>query len=205
MPTSKTSPGARLRLTARERERQEVIPPPARRVLVLHGRAGIRLADLATALGMAAGTIPPLLPRPGLPPGRDACAPTLMAISTAIGDALRGIPHDAAHRQGTARAAYLAATRTVLGGHTEAHLLLLRERYHLPPDLLDTIEQTRAGLGEILAGEFATEALGLLDMPELSRRHDRRHAPRSWPPPPAQPPACKSFPAWKNPPTGSTE
>jgi AcrR family transcriptional regulator len=169
-------PGARPRLSARERERQAVILAAGRRVLVNHGRAGIRLADLAIALGMAPATIRRYFPDLDDLLG-EILRTHLLAISSAIGEALSNAPATtncanpgaiAAHRQATARAAYLAATRTVLGFHTEAHLLLMRERHHLPPDLFAAIEGTRAALGEVLAGDHWAEALGLLDLPELS-------------------------------------
>ncbi len=165
-------PGARPRLSARERERQAVILAAGRRVLVNHGSAGVRLSDLATALGMAPATIRRYYPDLDELLG-DILRTHLLAISSAIGEALRAAPTPAsqarpAHRQATARAAYLAATRTVLGGHTEAHLLLLRERHNLPADLLAGIEGTRDALGEVLAGDLGAEALGLLDMANLS-------------------------------------
>lgn len=172
-------PGARLQLSARERERQAVILAAGRRVLVNHGRAGIRLADLAIALGMAPGTIRRYFPDLDYLLG-EILRTHLLAISSAIGNALREVMDAAStgttpattlatpQRQAIARAAYLAATRTVLGGHTESHLLLMRERHHLPPDLLAGIEGTRDALGEILAGDHGAQALGLLDMPELS-------------------------------------
>ncbi len=158
-------PGARPRLSQRELDRQEVILAAGRRVLVNHGRAGIRLSDLATALGMAPGTIRRYFPDLDCLLG-EILVRHLLSISSAIGRAVRDVP--IAERQPAARTAYLAATRTVLGGHTEAHLLLLRERHHLPPDQLGPIEGTRAGLGDMLAGEHGTAALGLLDMPELT-------------------------------------
>ncbi len=158
-------PGARPRLSERERERQEVILAAGRRVLVNHGRANIRLTDLAVALGMAPGTVRRYFPDLDSLLG-EILTRHLLAISSAIGKAVQGLSH--AQRQPAARAAYLEATRTVLGGQTEAHLLLLRERHHLPPDQLDCIEQTRAGLGELLAGELATAALSLLDMAEFN-------------------------------------
>ncbi len=167
-------PGARLQLSARERERQAVILAAGRRVLVNHGRAGIRLADLAIALGMAPGTIRRYFPDLDYLLG-EILRTHLLAISSAIGNTLREAMDATStgtlagpQRQAVARAAYLAATRTVLGGHTEAHLLLLRERHHLPPDLLTNIEATRTALGEVLAGDHGAQALGLLDMPELS-------------------------------------
>ena len=160
-------PGARPCLTEREHERRRLILAAGRRAMVHHGRAGFRLPDLATALGMAPGTIRRYFPDLDYLLSEILTA-HLLALSNAIGNALRGVAPDAPHRQGTARAAYLAATRTILGGHTEGHLLLLRERHTLPDDVRGHIEQTRAGLGEILAGTLGETALGLLDMPELS-------------------------------------
>ena len=151
-------PGAQPQLTARGLERRDVILAAARHAMVLHGRGGVRLPELAMALGMTSGTM-----RRYFPDLDYLLAEILrvhvLAICSAIGDALRHLPQGAAERQPAARAAYLAATRTVLGGHTEAHLLLVRERHQLPPDLRESIEETRAALGEMLAGELAEAAL----------------------------------------------
>lgn len=160
-------PGARPQLSPREQDRKEVILAAARRVMVIHGRAGVRLSDLATALGMAPGTIRRHFPDLDYLLG-EILRYHLLAVSSAIGQARRAAPNEPAQRQAAARAAYLAATRTVLGGHTEAHVLLLRERHHLPPDQRDGIERTRDGLGEVLAPDHAAAALALLDMTELT-------------------------------------
>jgi AcrR family transcriptional regulator len=83
----------------------------------------------------------------------------LRKLAYAIGK----IPHDAADRPQKMRAAYLAYTRTDLGTHTDAHLLLVRDRTLLPEDLFTTIERTRRDLGEMLAYGHSEAALNLLD------------------------------------------
>jgi AcrR family transcriptional regulator len=201
-------PGARPKLNARERERQQVILTAGRRVLVNHGAAAIRLTDLATALGMSPGTIRRYFPDLDYLLGEILRA-HLLALSSAIGQALHGIPFGAPHRQGTARAAYVAATRTILGGLTEGHLLLVRERHTLPPDQLATIEQLREGLGEVLAGELGHAALALLDKPEFSAAQveamlrtlaaPARTAPRLRIIPPSAPEALAEEPSRENP------
>ena len=84
-----------------------------------------------------------------------------------LAEALGEVPHDAADRPQKMRAAYLAHTRSVLGGYTESHLLLVRDRHHLPADLLTNIEAIRHDLGDILAYGHADLVLDLLDTRSL--------------------------------------
>jgi AcrR family transcriptional regulator len=85
---------------------------------------------------------------------------------TAISRATGAIPRDTPNRRAAQRAAYLAYTR-FLGGPTEAHILLIRERHNLPEDLQANIELVRRSIGEILAGDHGDAALTLLDAPGL--------------------------------------
>jgi len=84
----------------------------------------------------------------------------LRRLAEAIGAAAA---YDDPNRLPKMRAAYLAHTRTLLGGYTEAHLLLVRDRHLLPADTLANIEAIRRDLGNILAYGHADEALDLLD------------------------------------------
>ncbi|MEJ0047475.1 MAG: TetR/AcrR family transcriptional regulator [Rhodospirillales bacterium] len=87
----------------------------------------------------------------------------LRQIARALGD----IPRDAPDRPQKMRAAYLDYTRTMLGGYTQAHLLLVRDRQLLPDDLLSNVETIRHGLGDMLAHGHAEAALALLDTRSL--------------------------------------
>jgi AcrR family transcriptional regulator len=88
----------------------------------------------------------------------------LHALSIAIGK----IPASSPDRQKARRAAYFAFTRTALGGLTEAHLLLKHERQGLAADERATIDDIHHGIGRMLAGSLADEALDLLDNPRNS-------------------------------------
>jgi AcrR family transcriptional regulator len=155
-------PGARRLLSAREMDRRDTILAAGRRVMANHGCRAITLPALATALFMAPGTL-----RRYFPDMEALLGEILRAHLHAIADALGRVQATGAEYRPALRAAYRAATRTPMGGPTEAHLLLLLERHHLPPDERDSVETTRALLGETLAGEHGAIALGLLDMPDL--------------------------------------
>src|SRR5271168_1886329 len=64
----------------------------------------------------------------------------LSSLAKAFGE----IPYNDPETHRKRRALYLSLTRTALGGLTEAHLLLVRDRHLLPPDLLPTVEQAVA-------------------------------------------------------------
>src|SRR5271163_3044354 len=85
---------------------------------------------------------------------------------TSLAKAFGEIPFDDPETHRKRRAIYLARTRTALGGLTEAHLLLVRDRHLLPPDLLPMVEAHRHAIGELLAGPLARRALCLLDSPD---------------------------------------
>jgi AcrR family transcriptional regulator len=150
-------------LSAKERERHDRILEVGRSILAHRGRHAVSLVGLAVALRMA----PPTLRRHF--PDLDALLCEILRthlreIAVEIGK----IPHTAPDRNQQRRAAYLAFTRTALGGFTEAHRLLVRDRHTLPDDLLAAIEETRIALGFNLAGNMAHEALSHLDNPFLT-------------------------------------
>ena len=83
------------------------------------------------------------------------------------------------NRQAACRAAYLAHTRTVMGGLTEAHRLFTRDRALLPRDDMQILEHIHLGLAVCLGGECAESTLQLLDTEildpeELEEIIDRR-------------------------------
>jgi AcrR family transcriptional regulator len=79
-------------------------------------------------------------------------------LKTLTGIAGAGKAQDAARRK-----AWFEATRGVMGGLTDAHKLLIRERHNLPEDLRENIDNAYYALGELLAPNYGREALALLD------------------------------------------
>ena len=94
----------------------------------------------------------------------------LMARHGSHAVAFANLP-DAPDHDRRKRQAYAAFTRTGLGGLTEAHLLLVRDRHFLPDDLLPQIEDARDAIGDTLAGANGREALLLLDEPTIPLPH----------------------------------
>jgi AcrR family transcriptional regulator len=89
----------------------------------------------------------------------------LLALATAIGQ----IAHDRPDRAAACRAAYLAYTRTPVGGLTQEHLLFTRDRFSLPPEDRARLEAIHLSLGEELGGLSAQDVLSLLDCPVLEQ------------------------------------
>jgi hypothetical protein len=156
-------PEAQRILSERERQRHDLIRAAGRRFFAMLGPDTFSLATFVKAIRMNVRAfnsfycdLESLL--------ADLIRTHLMDLFSAIGD----IPQDAQDRQAARRAAYLAATRSPLGGLTETHMLLAHHHKCLPPDLREPIEQLRASLGEALAGDHAEAAFRLLDAPEFS-------------------------------------
>jgi AcrR family transcriptional regulator len=156
-------PNHRRRFSEKQRERQEYILTAALAVFARHGRAGLSMGAFGLALGMSPAAIRRLFVDLDT-----ILAELLVRHLFAILRALTDIPADTPNRNTALRAAYLAATRTAEGRLTEPHILLLRERHSLPPDLATDIEATRDSIGEILAGADGAAALALLDTPGLA-------------------------------------
>jgi AcrR family transcriptional regulator len=157
---------AHFALTERQRVRQETILDVAKYLIADEGLENVTFTRLARALRMSPATLafhfvdlPALLGH--------LIRLHLRALSVALG----GVGADDPDRLCKRRAAYLAYTRTPLGGLTEAHLLLVRDRHTLPPDERDGIEHTRYGIGELLTEGLVEEAFALLDLPCLDAAH----------------------------------
>jgi len=155
-------PGARPILSPREQARQDQILAAATALLARFGRAGLTMAAFAAALRMSPATL-----RRYFPDMDSLLAEILMRHLQAIAAALGKVPFDAPDRAPARRAAYIAHTRTAFNAHTEPHLILLRERHALPPDLAEPVEKLRTLLADMLAPETPDLALTLLDAPEL--------------------------------------
>lgn len=90
----------------------------------------------------------------------------LRKIAAAIGNVPRGTPD----RRKAQRAVYLNAARDADGEFTDAHLLLIRDRAKLPPDLLDMVDGMYHGIAIMLADtETAVDTMEILDSPGLTR------------------------------------
>ena len=114
----------------------------------------------------------------------------LSSLAKAFGE----IPYNDPETHRKRRALYLALTRTALGGLTEAHLLLVRDRHLLPAELLTSIDFIRHNLGDILAYGHAEEALDLLDSRYLSAARIEEFVTIITAPEPAEPPIAAAAP-----------
>jgi len=155
-------PGARPRLSTKDVEQQDRILATATSLFARFGRVGINLTSFACALRMS-----PLTIKRHFPDLDSILAEILRRHLQTIAAALGEVPFGATNRPAARRAAYVAHTRTGFNATTEAHLLLLRDRHALPPDLAEPIEQLRLLLGDMLDPANPTVVLTLLDTPEL--------------------------------------
>jgi AcrR family transcriptional regulator len=155
-------PGHRRRFTEKQRDRQEKILSAGLILMARHGRSGLTMGAFGIAIGLAPAAI-----RRIFVDIDSILSELLVRHLLAIFRAMGEIPADAPNRKSALRAADLAATRTADGRLAAPHILLLRERHSLPPDLATEIEQTRDSIGEVLAGALGPAALALLDTPGL--------------------------------------
>ena len=154
-------PGARPRLSSRDLDREARIVTAATSTLARFGRANVTFNNFALGLRLAPATIRRHFP------DLDTLLSVILyrhlaAIAAAMGDAPAADDPQAARR-----AAYIAATRSAYNAPLDAHLLLVRERYSLPADLAEPVEQLREQIGFMLAGAHGDTALSLLDTPDL--------------------------------------
>ena len=144
--------------TPRELEREERILAGAQTAMSELGRGAITFTSMALALRMVRSTL-----RLHFTDLDELLAAILHRHLRRLAYAIGEVPHDAPDRPQQMRAAYIAHTRTLTGGFTEAHLLLVRDRHLLPADLLTNIEALRYDIGDILAYGHADLVLDLLD------------------------------------------
>jgi AcrR family transcriptional regulator len=154
--------GARPLMSHRELDRRDMILAAARRLIAAHGRAAVTMNHLAGAVFIASATL-----RRYFPDMDNLLGEILRIHLRTVSRALAGVPFGDGDRRPALRAAYIAATRTALGGPTEAHLIMLMTRQHLAWDERKSIDAQRDVIGDILAGDHGPIALNLLDMPEL--------------------------------------
>jgi AcrR family transcriptional regulator len=178
---------AHFALTERQRVRQEAILDIAKHLIAEEGRANVTFAGLARALRLSVTTLifhfvdlEALL--------GEIIRRHLRALSSELGK----ISADDPQRHEKRRAAYLAYTRTPMGGLTEAHLLLVRDRHTLPPDERDGIELIRYALGELLTDGCVEDAYLFLDAPLLAPARIESYI-AARPPEPPPPPDAPTF------------
>src|SRR5580692_6372030 len=147
--------------TTRELEREDRFVVGAQTAFAEHGRNKATLTSMATALRTSAAMLRHCFC------DLDALfAEILHRHLTSLAKAFGAVPYDDPDVFQKRRAIYLAATRTALGGLTEAHILLVRDRHLLPDDLLPAVEAHRHSIGHLLAGPLARRALHILDSPD---------------------------------------
>jgi AcrR family transcriptional regulator len=153
--------------TARQQARHDHITRATQHAMVQQGRHAVCMRNLALALGMCVATLRRYILDLDM-----FLHEILRDHLRALGEAVSAIPADTPDGFRQRRAAYHAFTHTALGGLTDLHLLLTRDRHTLPAEDRDEIDRMRADIGETLgAGDCSYEALLLLDAPyiELDR------------------------------------
>jgi AcrR family transcriptional regulator len=153
-------------LTTREREREVRVLSIGRGLLAIYGRNALKFGDVAAGLEISPTTLRRHFTDLDALLG-EILRLHLRALSIAIGRVNAEEPDRFRKR----RAAYLAYTRTPMGGLTHAHLLLARDLKLLPDDERVGIEETLEGIAECLLPPqdaiHAPTVLGLLDNPGL--------------------------------------
>jgi AcrR family transcriptional regulator len=146
--------------TRRQSDRHERVLSVAEGLMARFGCRGFTFRGLAIALRMATSTL-----RFHYVDLDAVCGDILRIHLRHIADAIGKVPYDAENRRQLQRVAYLAATRTAAGSLTDAHLILTRDRHFLPADELESIEDIRQGLSDILTGPGDPDILPVLDSP----------------------------------------
>ena len=151
-------------LTARDIAQRDRIATVGMGLLARHGSHSVTMTAFAAALGHCVPTIRRHFA------DMDALLAYLLGQHLQfLAECLGAVPFGP-DRPAALRAAYLAATRSVMGGLTEAHLLLVRDRGLLPQDERDPVEDTLQGLACVLAGDLGPQILHLLDSPLFNAR-----------------------------------
>ena len=171
------TPGIRPPLSPREIDRRNAILRAATTLMADFPPFSFTLTQFATAIETSPATIRRyFVDMDGVL--TEILSRHLLALATAIGQAASAAMdgtsaeddnagHGTARRAAACRAAYLAHTRTPMGGLTQTHLLFTRDRFSLPPEDLARLNSIHLSLGEELGGLSAQDVLSLLDSPVL--------------------------------------
>jgi AcrR family transcriptional regulator len=154
--------GIRPILSPREIDRRQAILRAATTLMADFSPSSFSLTQFAIAIEASAATIRRhFIDMDGIL--TEILLRHLQALAACFGQ----IPPGAPDPQAACRAAYLAHTRTPLGGLTEPHLLFTRDRFRLPPEDLARLDAIHLSLGEQLGGLSPQDVLSLLDCPVL--------------------------------------
>ena len=176
-PASPTPPASGRALSPREIDRRNAILRAATTLMADFPPFSFTLTQFATAIETSPATIRRyFVDMDGVL--TEILSRHLLALATAIGQAASAAMddtsaeddnagHGTARRAAACRAAYLAHTRTPMGGLTQTHLLFTRDRFSLPPEDLARLDAIHLSLGEELGGLSAQDVLSLLDSPVL--------------------------------------
>jgi AcrR family transcriptional regulator len=152
----------RPRPTERDRRRRAYILDAATNIFTAHGRFRVTLRDFAVATGLTQIAI-----RHQIADLDHLFALTLAKHLDTILAAIGAVPHNRPDLQARRRAEYFRVTRGICNIPTPIHFLWMRERFSLPDDQLEPLEQSIGAIGYMLGGEAWQTALVLLDSPHL--------------------------------------
>jgi len=154
----------RPRPTERDRRRRAYILDAATNIFTAHGRFRVTLRDFAVATGLTQIAI-----RHQVADLDHLFALTLAKHLDTILAAIGAVPHNRPDLQARRRAEYFRVTRGICNIPTPIHFLWLRERFALPEDQLEPLEQSIGAIAYMLGGEaWQTALLLLLDSPHLN-------------------------------------
>jgi len=149
-------------LTDRERERRDNILCLGRSILAKHGRDRVRFIDIAVGLNLTKAAV-----RRHFVDIDALLGHIILLHLRALVAEFAKVPQNAPDRDRKRRAAYIAFTRTPMGGLTPDHILLVRDLKLLPEDERVPLELLRDEVGRIVAGEHFELVLEWLDQPYL--------------------------------------
>lgn len=146
-------------LSPRDAQQRDRLLQVATELFVEFGPTRFSLAGLAHAIGWSSGKI-----RRYFSDMESIFAQVLIQYMENLLRELAGLRHAPAASR---RALYLDLTRGIGGRHTPMQFLLACQRHCLPPDLLETIQQSRARLIDALGLRDARD-LDLMDAEEVN-------------------------------------
>ena len=148
--------------TPRARARRAYILEAGRAIFTAHGRTRVTLRDIAVATGLTQISI-----RNQIADLDHLFALTLAKYLDEILAAIALVPRHHTDLFARRRAEYFRVTRGIFAVPTPLHFLWMRDRFSLPDDEIEPLEERRHTLGFMLAGDAWETALLLLDSTHL--------------------------------------
>ena len=148
--------------TQRDRDRYVYILEAAQDMLIDTGRNRFTLPEFALCVGLSQLTI-----RRQISDLHHLFALVLSKHLDAILAAVGAIPFDSPDLFARRRLAYGRATRGICGIPTPLHFLLVRDRFTLPDDELESIDKQRRVIAFLVGRENGEDIMNLLDSPTL--------------------------------------